>query len=592
MTPNPAKPGEVAIVVEASDADSGLNGAPVVTVQPVGGGVLTTAQATPFENPAGTFNYTFTVTSAMTCGAATVRASVSDMAGNPANDTDSFNIDPTGPSVTVATVTPDPAPAGPVTFVVNSSDVCSGLAGTPALDITLPGGSVVSATPTTSGGGVFNYEYIIAAGTPNGLATARATATDNANNVTVSSGKTFMIDTQAPILAIPDITQDGHSVDLAVPGSPEAYAGTVSVKVTASDTGSGFTPGSAPVLTAVDSLGAAITVAPVGGGSYGSPGFYYNLDITTALANGTATVTANVSDLAGNAATPAVGEFAINKNGIRVRLELQGAASITRPVTFIITTCSPAQSRTVTPKPNVTVDAVGQTSLAGVLLRAPDVWAGLLASGGPNPTFSLSAKEEHHTLRSLRTGLVLDAQGQANVTFLTGDKLLAGDFNNDNFVDVIDFSVFAANFNRPVGVPGFKDADVNGNGLNDSADFSAIVANFFTGGDAEDDCGMLDGIKSLTAASDEPLTQATRSLPAASLDSLSSAAADANGDGLVDVRDLRAFARQNGLHLAPATLSKLSSMEKSSGTRSATDLSRTTDRAEAPTSLNSLNDGR
>lgn len=72
--------GVVNIQVTASDATSGVNGHPSVTVTPNGG---TAAAATYVnESPSGTFNYTWTVTAATPNGTATINASVSDNATN------------------------------------------------------------------------------------------------------------------------------------------------------------------------------------------------------------------------------------------------------------------------------------------------------------------------------------------------------------------------------------------------------------------------------------------------------------------------------------------------------------------------------
>lgn len=86
--------GVVDIQVTASDPSSagrsGLAAGPIVTVTPSGGSAETATFVN--ESPAGTFNYTWTVTSATPNGVATIDASVSDRAGNTATDSDTFNI--------------------------------------------------------------------------------------------------------------------------------------------------------------------------------------------------------------------------------------------------------------------------------------------------------------------------------------------------------------------------------------------------------------------------------------------------------------------------------------------------------------------
>jgi len=84
-TANTAARGVVNIQVTASDILSGLAGPPTVTVTPRGA----IAQAATYvnESPAGTFNYTWTVTAATPNGTATIDATVSDRSGNVANAT-------------------------------------------------------------------------------------------------------------------------------------------------------------------------------------------------------------------------------------------------------------------------------------------------------------------------------------------------------------------------------------------------------------------------------------------------------------------------------------------------------------------------
>ena len=110
MTPDPAMPGTVYITVTASDDDAGLDGDPVVTVTPNGGGAETATFVD--ENPAGTFNYTFVVEAGDPCGAATVQASVDDLSGNNATTSDTFTIDADDPTLNIASIVPDPAGLG------------------------------------------------------------------------------------------------------------------------------------------------------------------------------------------------------------------------------------------------------------------------------------------------------------------------------------------------------------------------------------------------------------------------------------------------------------------------------------------------
>jgi hypothetical protein len=94
LTPSgTALQGTVDIAVTVSDSLSGVAGAPTVTVTPNGG----SAEAATLvgESPAGTFNYTWTVTSTTPNGQAVITVSgLTDNAGNVAADaTDTFEVD-------------------------------------------------------------------------------------------------------------------------------------------------------------------------------------------------------------------------------------------------------------------------------------------------------------------------------------------------------------------------------------------------------------------------------------------------------------------------------------------------------------------
>ena len=115
---------------------------------------------------------------------------------------------------------------------------------------------------------------------------------------------------------------------------------------------------------------------------------------------------------------------------------------------------------------------------------------GNLAIGlGRMARFSLQLPQAVGTLwikgdKYLASRLPLDTTGGdvAGVTAL----LRAGDANNDNLVDIIDFGVLVAAYNSDVGTPGsgydFR-ADFNGDGFVDATDFGLLVGNYGTSGD-------------------------------------------------------------------------------------------------------------
>ena len=101
--------------------------------------------------------------------------------------------------------------------------------------------------------------------------------------------------------------------------------------------------------------------------------------------------------------------------------------------------------------------------------------------------------DEGHTLRRL-LALTFDGTGQATTAFTGSSQLLAGDFSDDNFVDIVDFSILAANFST-LG----DEADATCDGVQGSADFTTILANFFVPGDEVDGCTLLGGYRFATS---------------------------------------------------------------------------------------------
>ena len=79
-----------------------------------------------------------------------------------------------------------------------------------------------------------------------------------------------------------------------------------------------------------------------------------------------------------------------------------------------------------------------------------------------------------HTLRNRREGVLI----VPGVTSVFMGVLLEGDANDDNRVDIVDFSLFRVNFGRPSAT-----GDFNGDGFVDIEDFSLLRGNFGLYGD-------------------------------------------------------------------------------------------------------------
>jgi hypothetical protein len=119
------------------------------------------------------------------------------------------------------------------------------------------------------------------------------------------------------------------------------------------------------------------------------------------------------------------------------------------------------------------------------------------------------------------------------------NALLGGNLNDDEWVDILDYAVFSGQWH--VTTSGdtncsdvYPHADIDGNGLVDTDDFSWIQVHFLQG-NAPDCCSgpiPLDGSQPVTAIS-------VKDLIARGLGEL--AAGDLNNDGWLDQADVVAF---------------------------------------------------
>jgi hypothetical protein len=97
----------------------------------------------------------------------------------------------------------------------------------------------------------------------------------------------------------------------------------------------------------------------------------------------------------------------------------------------------------------------------------------------PGDTACVSCKEIQHFLR--RRVDIAGAAPDFEADFTGGDRLRGGDYNDDNFVDVIDFALFLASFGR-MDAP---ECDINGDGIVDIVEFTYIRLHFFEMGHHE-----------------------------------------------------------------------------------------------------------
>ena len=109
-----------------------------------------------------------------------------------------------------------------------------------------------------------------------------------------------------------------------------------------------------------------------------------------------------------------------------------------------------------------------------------DSAGGYTVIGLPAAAYTVSIKG----VKWLRKNISVDASA-ANVTNASV-TLLAGDANNDNSVNAIDFGILIAAFNSDSSLPGSgydPAADFNCDGVVDSSDFGLLIGNYGRVGD-------------------------------------------------------------------------------------------------------------
>lgn len=105
---------------------------------------------------------------------------------------------------------------------------------------------------------------------------------------------------------------------------------------------------------------------------------------------------------------------------------------------------------------------------------------GIFAISGIQPGLYTVTVKNRHTLRNQKASVLLST-GSNSVGLGT---LLEGDANDDNVVDITDYSIYLASAGKSTGDPGFDSrADFNEDGTVDSLDFSLLYSNYGQSGD-------------------------------------------------------------------------------------------------------------
>lgn len=133
----------------------------------------------------------------------------------------------------------------------------------------------------------------------------------------------------------------------------------------------------------------------------------------------------------------------------------------------------------------------------------------------------VEAKDQAHSLSDAVAATVVGTRYSANLLLLQGDS------NDDDVVDIVDFSMFALAFGDYVDQD--HPSNFNADGIVDNADFGPIAINYFKVGAR---CGALDGRTPRARVS-------VRELRRAGAGHL--AEADLNRDGWIDQQDMQLF---------------------------------------------------
>ncbi len=226
---------------------------------------------------------------------------------------------------------------------------------------------------------------------------------------------------------------------------------------------------------------------------------------------------------------------------VDVFVQLEGLSNaVTRDVTFVMSDCAPVTL-------SVDFDSSGMST------GTDGMGLGIQLSADPLST-EISAVEGHTLLRVLPLSF---GTCPAIADFTGADSLRAGDFQTatafqDNLVDIVDFTILSVAWLAPVDPNSSLGADINGDGNQASADFTAVLINFFESGDVDITCP-------------EPLNGDGKgprlSVRVDSLDLKDADYADMNDDGVIDVRDIRALTEEFNMKLGPVAEQKLRDME-------------------------------
>ena len=231
-------------------------------------------------------------------GSYTIKADVSDQAGNQAPEaTRTLTVDETAPAAPGVALTSDTGSSSSDHITNNPALTLSGIESGAKVEYSLDGGTTWSTSAPTL------------AQLVQGSNTVDVRQTDVAGNVSGLTAFTFTLDTVAPTIAITTPIAGDNIVNAAEAAAGFAINGTTT----------GIADGQTATIVLVNSANAVVdTYTPIVSGNA------WSITVTStqaqALANGSYTVKADVSDVAGNAAGEASQALSVNKAALSIAI--------------------------------------------------------------------------------------------------------------------------------------------------------------------------------------------------------------------------------------------------------------------------------